>query len=80
MLFFACQNVHTAFYTLFHHFAGYFIWLIHITFEIIIIRRTAAAANKLCKAIVAVVSGEKAGRSKLVPYVFIQLAVEYVAH
>lgn len=80
MLFFACENVHTALYALFHHFAGHFVRLVDVALEIIIISRASAAANKLSKTISAVLSRKQTGRREFFPYIFIENAVEHVAH
>ena len=78
--FFNGCNMHSALDSLFHHFAGGFIRFVDIPLEMIIVRRTASAANKFRKTVAAPFAGKKTGRRKFFSYVFIKTPLVNITH
>jgi hypothetical protein len=78
--FFLRERVHSAFDTLFHHTASYFVRLVNVAVEVVIIRATTARTNELCKAIFAFFTGEQARIFKLFSDIRTRNSLVYVTH
>ena len=78
--FFACQDMHSALNAFFHHSARYFVRLVHVAVEVVIIRATTARTNKFRETLFAFFSREQTGIFEFFPKFGLGNALEHATH